>query len=445
MSLLFTARLHARHTIFRFSPRVAGAILAVAFCAIASAAEVPLTLSQAQTLAVARSRQLAAQDLAVVSAQEMAVAAGQLPDPVLKFGIDNLPVSGSDRLSLTSDFMTMRRVGVMQEITRADKRQSRAAHYDSAAEKSLAEKAIAVAAIQRDTALAWLDRYYAEQMAAAIMEQAAQARLEIAASEGAYRAGRGSQADIFAARSASGLIDDRFSEAQRRVRNTKTMLARWIGTAAEDPLVGQPQVEAIRLDPATLDMELGHHPQIGVLNKQIEIAEADAKLAQADKSADWSVELAYQQRGPDYGNMISIGVSIPLQWDQKNRQDRELSAKLAMVEQAKAERDEMLRAHVAETRTMIAEWENDRERSARYEGELIPLAKQRTEAVVGAYRGNKASLADLLAARRNEIDVRIQALQLQADTARLWAQLNFSFPLDAAGTHSLATEHKDAQ
>jgi len=445
MYLLFTARLHPRHTIFRYAPGVIGAILTVAFCATASAAEAPLTLGQAQTLAVARSRQLAAQDLAVLSSREMAVVAGQLPDPVLKLGIDNLPASGSDRLSLTSDSMTMRRVGVMQEITRADKRQARASHYDRAAEKSVAEKAIAIAAIQRDTALAWLDRYYAEQMATAIVEQAAQARLEIAAAEGAYRAGRGSQADIFAARSAAGLIDDRYSEAQRRVRNAKTMLARWIGTAADDPLVGQPQVEAIRLDPATLDMELGHHPQIGVLNKQIEIAEADAKLAQADKSADWSVELAYQQRGPDYGNMISIGVSIPLQWDQKNRQDRELSAKLAMVEQAKAERDEMLRAHVAETRTMIAEWENDRERSARYEGELIPLAKQRTEAMVGAYRGNKASLADLLAARRNEIDVRIQALQLQAETARLWAQLNFSFPLDAAGTHTLATEHKDAQ
>ena len=445
MSSPFTARLHARHTIFHYAPGVTGAILAVAFCATASAAEAPLTLGQAQTLAVARSRQLAAQDLAVVSAQEMAVAAGQLPDPVLKFGVDNLPVSGSDRFNLTSDSMTMRRVGVMQEITRADKRQARAAHYDSAAEKSLAEKAIAVAAIQRDTALAWLDRYYAERMAAAIAEQAAQARLEIAAAEGAYRAGRGSQADIFAARSAAGLIDDRYSEAQRRVRNAKTMLARWIGTASDDPLVGQPQVETMRLDAAMLDTQLGHHPQIGVLDKQIEIAEADAKLAQADKSADWSVELAYQQRGPDYGNMISIGVSIPLQWDQKNRQDRELSAKLAMVEQAKAERDEMLRAHVAETRTMIAEWENDRERFARYEGELIPLAKQRTVAVVGAYRGNKASLADLLAARRNEIDVRIQALQLQADTARLWAQLNFSFPLDAAGTHSPATEHKDAQ
>lgn len=445
MSLLFAARSHARHAGFRVLSRIAVTTFVGLLCASAFATDRPLTLGEAQTLAVARSRQVAAQDLAVLSSREMAVAAGQLPDPVLKLGIDNLPVSGSDRFNLTSDSMTMRRVGVMQEITRLDKRRSRAERYDRVAEKSLAEKAIAIAAVERDAALAWLDRYYAEKIAAVIAEQASQARLEIQAAEGAYRGGRGSQADIFAARSALASVDDRYSEVQRRVRNAKTMLARWIGVAAEDLLAGKPAVETIRLDPAMLDTQLGHHPQIGVLTKQVAVAEADAKLAQADKSADWSVEVAYQQRGPEYGNMISVGVSIPLQWDQRNRQDRELSAKLAIVEQAKAERDEMLREHVAETRTMINEWENDRERSARYERELIPLANQRIEAVIGAYRGGKANLTELLAAHGNQIDVRIQALQLQADTARLWAQLNFSFPLDAAETHSLATEHKDVQ
>lgn len=445
MSSIFTSRRCARRTVFRWLPGTAVTLLAGLLCAPVAAADAPLTLDRAQTLAVARSRQVAAQDLAVLSSREMAVAASQLPDPVLKLGIDNLPVSGSDRFNLTSDSMTMRRVGVMQEITRADKRQSRAARYDRTAEKSLAEKAIAIATVERDTALAWLDRYYAEQIATAIAEQAAQSRLEIEAAEGAYRAGRGSQADIFAARSALGMVEDRYSDAQRRVRNAKTMLARWIGGAAEDPLAGQPAIEAIRLDAAMLDTELGHHPQIGVLDKQIEIAEADARLAQADKSADWSVELAYQQRGPEYGNMISIGVSIPLQWDQKNRQDRELSAKLAMVEQAKAERDDMLRQHVAETRTMIAEWESDRERADRYQRDLIPLARQRTEATSAAYRGGKASLADLLAARRNEIDVSIQALQLRADAARLWAQINFSFPVEAAEMHSLPVTNKELQ
>jgi hypothetical protein len=34
-------------------------------------------------------------------------------------------------------------------------------------------------------------------------------------------------------------------------------------------------------------------------------------------------------------------------------------------------------------------------------------------------------LSDVLVARRNEIDIRLQALQLEAETARLWAQLNY--------------------
>lgn len=418
---------------------------AIGACALvdAFAADPPLTLARARQLAIEGSRQLAGQDHAVAAARAMAVAAGQLPDPVLKAGVDNLPVTGADRFGLTSDFMTMRRVGVTQEITGADKRRLRGERFERAAEKSLAEKDLTAAAIERDTALAWLDRYYAEAMAALIVEQGAQAQLEIQAAEGAYRAGRGTQADLFVARSALAMVDDRASEFQLRIRNAKTVLARWVGAAADLPLAGKPSVDTIRIDAADLAAQSAHHPQIAVLAKQAAIAEAEAQLAQANKKSDWSVEVALQQRGPAYSNMISVGVSIPLQWDQAHRQDRELSSKLSLVEQARAERDETLRAHVAETRTMINEWESKRERSARYGRELIPFAQQRTAAVLTAYRGGKASLPDVLAARRNEIDVRLQALQLDAETARLWAQLDFLVP-DSANAHA-ATMKQDTQ
>ncbi|MBA2689287.1 MAG: TolC family protein, partial [Burkholderiales bacterium] len=329
------------------------------FCAaliawpVLPALSAPLTLDEAQRLAIARSRQLSAQDYAVSASREMAVAAGQFADPVLKIGVDNLPVNGPDRFSLTNDFMTMRRIGVMQEITRADKRQLRAERFERTAQKTLAEKNITAAAIERDTALAWLDLYYAQQMAAVVAEQGQQAKFETQAAEGAYRAGRGNQADIFASRSALAMFDDRASEVQRRVLNAKTMLARWIGNAVDMPLAGKPATDTIRLDPAMLDTQLTHHPLIAVATNQIEVAETEANLAQANKKSDWTVEVAYQQRGPAFSNMVSVGVSIPFQLDQKNRQDRELSSKLAMVAQATAERDEMLREHVALTRTMI--------------------------------------------------------------------------------------------
>ena len=400
------------------------------------AAETQLTLAAAQRRALERSRQLAAQDFAVTASREMAVAAGQLPDPVVKLGVDNLPVNGPDQFSIGRDFMTMRRIGVMQELTRSEKLRLRSERQELEAEKSIAQKSAAVAAIQRDTAIAWLDRYYAEATAKVITEQSVQARLEIEAAESAYRAGRSNQADIFSARGALVGLEDRASETHRRVLNAKTLLARWIGEAAELPLAEKPATDSIRLDTRVLDTELAHHPQIAILSKQEEIASTEAKLAQANKKSDWSVELMYSQRGSSFSNMVSVSVSIPWQWDQKNRQDRELASKLAMAEQSRAEYEDMLRAHVAEVRTMVTEWENGRERRGRYESQLIPLAKERTQAALAAYRGGKASLTDALSARRNEIEVRQQALQLEMESARLWAQLNFLFPEGVEATHS---------
>ncbi|HEY3077748.1 MAG TPA: TolC family protein [Burkholderiales bacterium] len=396
--------------------------------ALPAGAADPLSLPEAQRRAVERSRQLAAQDAAVTASREMAVAAGQLPDPVLKMGIDNLPVNGADQFSLTRDFMTMRRIGVMQELTRGRKRELRAQRFEREAERSAAEKAAAIAAIQRNTALAWLERYYAEAMAAVIAEQAGQVKREILAAEGAYRGGRASQADVIGAHSTLAVLEDRASEFQRRISVAKTSLARWIGEGWDAPLAARPPIDTVRLDPQALERELAHHPDIAVLARQEEIAATEARLAQASRTPDWTVEVAYQQRGPEFSNMVSLGVSVPLPWDRANRQDREVASKLAMAEQARAQREEMLRAHIGEVRAMLAEWQNGRERLARYERDLLPLASERSRAALAGYQGGKTSVADLLLARRNETEVRMQAVQLEMEAARLWAQLNFLIP-----------------
>jgi outer membrane protein TolC len=420
----------------RFSRRlpVAAALLAMAaWTHDALAADVPLSLAEAQRLAVARSRQLAGQDAAADAAHDLAVAARQLPDPVLKIGVDNLPVTGAGRYSLGDDFMTMRRVGVMQEFTRADKRRLRAERFEREADKATAEKDRLTAAIERGTAAAWLDRYYAEAMAAVLAEQRAQAKLAIEAAQGAYRGGRGPEADILAARAALGMIDDRGSELERKLRTATVRLERWVGAAARQPLGGKPDIDKLRfdlsaLDSASLGAHLAHHPEIAVLGKQEEIARTEAELAKADEKADWSVEVDYLRRGPRFADMVSVGVSVPLQWNRKSRQDRALAAKLAAVDQAQDEREEMLRQHVADTRALIDEWQNDRARRRRYEDELIPLAVARSAAVLAAYRGGKTGIGDVLGARRDEIDLRLQALQLEAAAAQLWEQLDFLYP-----------------
>lgn len=422
---------------FPFRRPCATAMWAALFCSHSWAVE-PLTLPEAQGLAVARSQQLAANKASITASREMAAAAGQLPDPVLKLGIDNLPVNGPDHLSLSRDFMTMRRIGVSQELPRPEKRRLRAERFEREADRTLAESQLNIANIQRDTALAWIERHYTQQMRQLVQHQIEETRLQAATAEAGFGIGRNSQADVFAARAALAMLQDRMSQLEKQERNAALMLARWVGPEAQRPVTGPPAWQASHLDDDKLHAHIQYHPDLVMLRAQVEVAETEARLAQANKKADWSVEAMYSQRGSAYSNMVSIGVSIPLQWDRKNRQDREVAARLAMVDEARARYDEMLRHHDAEVRGLLNDWRNGKSRVARYQNEIVPLARQRSEASLTAYRSGKADLAATLLARREEVDARMQALAVEMETAQAWAQLNFLIP-----EHSLAAGRQE--
>ncbi len=406
-------------------------------CAFAQA---PITLAEAQRLALERSRSLAAIESGVSASRDLAVAARRLPAPVLSLSLENLPVEsvpgqpglhpgdvvgGVDRFSTTDDSMTMRRIAVMQELTMGDKRSLRSERFELEAKKQLAEGDAARATIRREAALAWMEAWHAEAMAQSIAEQRVRGLQEVQGAEAEYRAGRGNQADLLMARGNLAALDDRAAEIERKARIARVRLVRWAGPAGEARLGARPDITRVDLDHHDLEESLAAHPEIAVLSRQQEVAAAEARLARANKVPDWTVEVAYSKRGSAYGDMVSVGVRVPLPWDQANRQDRELSARLAEVRRAEALRDEALREHVAEVRAMLQEWQSNRSRMARYEREIVPLAAARAEAALAAFRGGKSSVTEVLAARRGELEARLQALQLESETARLWAQLTF--------------------
>ena len=407
--------------------RLAVFIAAFGFFAIRAQAA-PLTLDDALRTAQERSRQLPAQNAAAAASREMAIAAGQRPDPTLKAGINSLPINGPDRFSLVRDNFTMRSVGFSQEITRDGKLKARTSRFEREAEVAEAGRTLVLANLRRDTAMAWLDRHYQERMRDVLVTQRDETRLQIDAADAAYRVGRGSQADVFAARSSVAQIEDRIAQAERQVATATTQLGRWVGTAAADALGSPPVLDAVRLHAEDLEAQLAHHPQIEVMLKQEAMAQADVEVARANKQSDVSVELTYSQRGPSYSNMVSVNLSVPLQWDPKNRQDREVAARLAVAEQVRAEREEATRAHVGEAMAMLQEWRSDRERLMRYDTSLLPLATERTRASMAAYRGGTGALTAVLEARRGEIDTRMERLRLEMEAARLWARLNYLVP-----------------
>jgi outer membrane protein TolC len=341
-----------------------GAALLIALAAAGKvrADEAPLTLAEAQRLATLGSKQLKASDLAVSASKDLAIAAAERPDPIGKIGLENLPINGPDKFSVQRDFMTMRSVGIMQEITRPTKLRARAAESEQAVRLAEVQKAQSQVEVQRDTALAWLDRYYAEAQEQTIRQQVEVARLDVAAADAGYRGGHGTAAEVLAARAALAEAEDLDADAARAVRGAKLALGRWIGDAAERPLAGHPPIDSIPLHKHALDSQLSQHPEILALQHREELARAAAEVARADRHPDWSVEFMYSQRGIGYSNMVTLELTVPLEIRRAYRQDRKLAAKLAEASQAKAEREDMLRAHAAEVSTMIDAWDGARER-----------------------------------------------------------------------------------
>ena len=97
-----------------------------------------LSFERALAVAVTQAPQLDARRAAVDGAGSAQRSAGQLPDPRLAVGIDNLPITGADRYSTTRDFMTMKRIGYAQEVPNAAKRQARG---DAAEARTARERA----------------------------------------------------------------------------------------------------------------------------------------------------------------------------------------------------------------------------------------------------------------------------------------------------------------
>jgi outer membrane protein TolC len=297
---------------------------------------------------------------------------------------------------------------------------------------------VALSDLRRDTAMTWLGRYYDDRVREVLVRQRDQAALQVEAAELAYRSGLGSQADVFAARSAVAEIDDRLAEAGRDVDVATTRLARWVGEDARRPPAEPPTMTSVPLSDADLDGELAHHPEVALMLKEEQVARAEAEVALTQKRSDWTIEVTYSQRGPAYSNMMSLNVYKPLQWREGKRQDREFAARLATADKMRAEREEKTRSHVADARALLQAWQANRQRLERYGSVLIPLAAERTAAATTAYRGSTGTLGAVLDARIAETDARIAYLKLERETANDWAELAYLVPQ----SNSLAHEHE---
>lgn len=388
----------------------------------------PLSLDEAVRLAEQQAPSLDARQAAFESASDAVGPAGQLPDPELIAGIDNLPVTTGDAFSLTRDFMTMRKVGVMQTFTHRQKRELRTQRAQADAERNRTLLVNERLSVREATAKAWIGRWSAEQRLSLLQSLRPRAQVQVAAATAALSAGRSSAADGIAAQSAKVMLEDRIARADHDVEQARADFERWLPDAAARPLGDPPSWLDLGIAPDALLQHVGQHRELLTYDAMERAASADVELARAEKRPDWSVEFDFAQRGPQYSNMVSLEVRVPLPLFASQRQDPLIASKRAAAAQIEAERADALRMHTAELRKVLADWRSASDRVQRYEHDLLPLADDRAEAALAAYRGGRGDLQATLGAFDNAIDQRVAYTELLDTLGQSWASLHFAFP-----------------
>lgn len=385
----------------------------------------PLTLAEVQRLALVEQPALVAGAANVQALREGSVAAGQLPDPQLITGVNQLPVDDGEAFSLRDDDFTALSVGISQEFPRSAKRKLRA----SALEQQATAGELGLAAVERgvqlQAGLAYLDVAAAAQGAGLLDRLSAEAEKQQAVQGFALVAGRGTQAEQLTATVEAEVLADRGRALRQRELAGRSELARWIGSTAADrpistelPVLPGPPALGVLLD------QLPLHPQLAGPAATIRVAETEARLASLAAKPDWRLELRYDHR-LEFPDLVTLMVGIDLPFFTGNRQDRSSSAARDRLSANIAEHDDHLREATASLTSAYREWQAGTDRLRRYQDSLLPQSRARVESALASYQSSQASLTSVLDARRSLLDIELMRLDLAVDVARKRLQIQY--------------------
>lgn len=403
------------------------AILAAPLAALA--ASPGLTLPEALRLAGERAPMLEARRAGISAAQEEAARAGALPDPMLTVGIDNLPVTGSHAFDSRVDDMTMKKIGLRQEIPSRAKRTARRSFAGRQIDEAQAQADAEVLAVRRATAEAWIAVWTAQRELMALKKLREQAALAAKVSKARVASGSEAASDALATEAAVLELDNRIEAARAEKAAAQAGLSRWLGDAAVEVSDIAPNFESLPVPETQLLMAIDQVGPLLTATAQVETAAAAIDVARADKSPDWSVGASYGQRagGRDDMIMFEIGVGLPL--FARNRQDRGIAAREADYQAALATREDLRRQEAARIRVDIARWEGLKRQVALHENALLPLAQDRSATTLAAYRAG-GELQPWLNARRDELDVHLAHAEHLGELGRAWSALAFLLPTE---------------
>ena len=385
-----------------------------------------LGLEDIEKLALASDPGVKSVEANQLALQEMAVAAEQLPDPVLKMGLVSLP---TDTFNLGQEAMTQVQVGMVQKFPRGKSRSLRSEQIglrSQGLDEMARDQELRILLAVREQFL----EVAKQKHLAAINAEAITAFSDVAdITEQYYATGRVQQQDVLQASVELAKVEDRATRIAQEEEQARSRLAMWIGDAAYRDLEDEWPRFDYQSPVDTIKDSLQNHPRILALQKNVSAAETGVELAKQKYKPEFALDLTYGGRsgtnpdGSSRADLLTFMVVMDVPLFHQNRQDRLVAAQVAESSAVMFSRDDIFRRMKSEIDFHDATQRKQQQRIDLFENTLLPEASYSSEASFGAYQSSIEDLTTLLRTRITEFDLQLEHTRLLAEVLKTRARL----------------------
>ncbi|MDN0120865.1 TolC family protein [Yersinia frederiksenii] len=411
--------------------KLARLLMAATFSLPAIGYAADITLEQALVSAERYSAELSANQHQVNALENMAVSATQLPDPKLKFGIENLPIGGSNARRFTREGMTMQRVGIMQDYVSSDKRQRKADTLSAEARKTAAGSETIRTRLQKETAQAWLDLALTEQAVSDAKVLVQESEKQVGLQRAGVASGGSLPSSVLDARLALSTMQDRLTTAQRDVVLAQTQLTLLTGIEVQHINGPLPPFTRLPADITVLRDAISQHPEILLASREAEVAKARSAQSAIAATPDVGIEVYYAKRADEFEDLAGVMITVDLPLFRSQRQDKDYAADVSRTMEANDQLTLLARDHRAQLDTLLAQYQATQQLWLRQTNEVLPLQKQRVDLMMAQYQANKSDLSTVLEARRALLDSQLNTRNAARELARIWAAIRYLTPQES--------------
>jgi len=387
---------------------------------------VPLTLAEAEDLALHQEPGQAALLARAAAFEDHAVAADQLPDPTMWVGLANYPIQSG---GFSTEGMTQAQLGFRQSFPSGKSRTFSTQRLESLSLEMTANADARVRDVLTNARSAWLETYYWQRAHDIVAESRPFFADLVTVTRSLYSVGRKTLHDVLRAELELSRLDDRLIEINRRHMQARAMLSEWLGPDAIRPIASKlpawEQVPALEL----LQESLSSHPALRAAEANVAAQRASVDLAEEGKKPGWALDVGYGYRegylstGEPRSDFISVSVTMDMPFFKKNRQDRSLSAALSERSASEYEKQELLRRLSSQLNAEYAHWQDLTRRVALYESQILDLSESQAQAALLAYQSEVGDFADVMRGYIDDLNTRLDHVRLQVERGQSYTVL----------------------